>query len=160
MAQAAQQEQERIRQELHDTIFTTFATIKLAIERVLALLHPREHTESMERLQSIRALAVETSQQLRDFLWGTNEDHELWEALCGYLHRRGQGLLERREITFALVLSPSLHSLPAHCPASFPTAEGLSVSDLSRGHAEYPPTLPGGAGERVFTMVVLAMILR
>lgn len=116
MAQAAQEEQERIRLELHDTILNTLATIKLTIDRVFTLLHPREHASVRERLQAIRTLVAETSQQLQDFLWGTDEDHDTWEALCSYLHRCGQELVEPQEIAFEFHLSPSLDTAPPPSP--------------------------------------------
>lgn len=102
-------ERERIRAELHDISLKAFANISLIAK------HGRldaEIASVWERLASIDALATEADQQLRGVLQLTDERHNTWANLCGYLRAWGYKTIEPLGIDFTLDHAPDLRDFP------------------------------------------------
>lgn len=104
MGHKSQQEKEQIRQELHDSILCSLADISLFSEVSLNLLD-EEMAGVREKLHLIQDLAKDSSQELRDFLWFTDEDPNTWEDLCGRMRRYGHELTKHLDIDLNLHLS-------------------------------------------------------
>lgn len=106
----AQEDKERMREDLHDMILNNLATICLASKAALNSLD-KDNACVKTRLQSIESLGTDSSRQLREFLQVIDEIHNTWEDLCGYLRRCGDELMEDRNIAFELDISHDSISL-------------------------------------------------
>ena len=107
----AQQEQERIRADLHNLLLNNLAVIARASEATLAQVGHNEEAVK-QRVQAIQQLATETASDLRQFLWVLEDRHRTWEALCGHLAHWSQELAETAGFQLTFTVAPAVLQLP------------------------------------------------
>jgi signal transduction histidine kinase len=105
--QAAFQEKEQIRTDLHDLILNNLAVISRSSE-VTRRQRIREPVALEKRLQAIQELATRTSRQVREFLWVLDERHGDWEAFSNQLRKWGNELVEDTDCEFEFTVAPEM----------------------------------------------------
>jgi len=150
--QRAQQEKERLRENLHDIILNNLAVISRSAE---VSLHHLDHDPASveDRLQTMRDLARETSQQIREFIQVIDERYSTWEAFCAHLQRWGHETAEGFGLAFHFEMSPSLLT---HPPAPVQLRVGLYlvyreaiINAVKHAHAETVQVSLTGRGDSV-----------
>ena len=111
----AQAEKTRLQDNLHDIVLHNLAVISHTAEVALTRLD-RDPASVRERLQATQDLAIETSRQLREFLWVIDERHNTWDEFCSYLHGWGLQVVEGLDLAFELDISPAVLTLPPPSP--------------------------------------------
>lgn len=97
----AQEDKERLRQDLHDLILNNLAIIILASEAALTQFD-KDPALAGTKLRLIHNLAADSSRQLREFLQVIDESDNSWETFCGNLRKFAHDLVEARCVAFEI----------------------------------------------------------
>ncbi len=90
-------EKNRLRRELHDTILNNLSLIFISSESALRLIEEK-NIQVKNRLNLIKELSQLTSEQLRSFLWIISNESTTWDDFCNYLRECSYKILENSNI--------------------------------------------------------------
>jgi signal transduction histidine kinase len=114
--QESEIEKARIHRELHDTALNDLASISIIVEGAQRYLS-NEPERARDRLQLIKEIATETSNQLRNFLWVIDDRKNSWLDVVELLRKTGYDLLNPLNIGFDFHAGPILSQTTSPGPA-------------------------------------------
>lgn len=100
-------EKARIHRELHDTALNDLASISIIAEGAQRFIS-KEPNRVQSRLEQIKDIATETSNQLRNFLWVIDDRKSSWSDVIEMLRKTGYDLLNPLNIGFDLYVEHAL----------------------------------------------------
>jgi len=108
---SAQEEKDRIMENLHDTTLNNLSRITAAID-----VAPKENQDTEKIFSLIRTVTVDTSRHLRELLQVIEEDHieygKSWKGFCILLREIGFSETKDKEISLKLNIAEALINLP------------------------------------------------
>jgi signal transduction histidine kinase len=96
-------EEEQIRQDLHDNILNNLAKITMLSEMSLQM-YQKGDSGVEEKLKSIKAFSSQYSHQIRELLCVTEERFNTWSDFCDNLRKFGNELIKDTNLDFDLCL--------------------------------------------------------